>query len=281
MRLPRHDILFEPIEVRGKVFRNRFYSVPHASFHVGRRLSDIAFRRMKAEGGWAAVCGGVTSLREDSWGGFVPRIWDDEDREVLRRMATEIKGQGALAGIELGHGGARGEGAKFTPSLGASQRADPHRGRWVPKEMELEDISRLVSDWVDAARTAADIGFDIIYAYGGHGMIPAQFLSPYFNRRQDEYGGSLENRGRFFLEIMEGIRDAVGDRCIVASRIAVETFSSHAVSMEDTLAFISMADEFIDLWDVNVGHTWPPDSAPWRAPRRGLPAGVDLARCAR
>jgi dimethylamine/trimethylamine dehydrogenase len=268
-RPARHDILFEPLTIGSKTFRNRFYSVPHASFHPGRRLSDIAFRRMKAEGGWAAVCGGVVSLRADSWGGFVPRIWDDDDREVLRRMATEITGQGALAGIELGHGGAMGEGDKFTPSLGASQLADPDRGRFVPKEMDLDDIRRLQDDWVAAAVTAADLGFDIVYAYGAHGYLPAQFLSPWFNRRTDAYGGSLENRARFWTEMIDRFRSAIGDRCVIAVRIAAENLSPHGHSAQDTLAFVRHVDDLVDLWDVNVGKAWAHDSAPFRAASEG------------
>ena len=264
-----HDILFEPLQIGSKVFRNRFYSVPHASFHVGRRMSDVGFRRMKAEGGWAAVCGGVVSLRDDSWGGFVPRLWDEDDRAAIGRIATEVQGQGALAGIELGHGGAMGEGAKFTPSLGASQLADPDRGRLVPKEMDLDDIRRLQDDWVASAITAADLGYDIVYAYGAHGYVPAQFLSPWFNRRTDVYGGSLENRARFFLEMIERFRAAIGDRCLIAVRIAAENFAPHAVSADETLQFIQMADEFVDLWDVNVGHAWARDSAAWRVASEG------------
>ena len=120
-------------------------------------------------------------------------------------MATEVHGQGALAGIELGHGGIRGEGSKFEPSLGPSQVRDLARGRWVPKEMELDDIRRLQDEWVAAAVLAADLGYDIVYAYGAHGMLPAQFLSPTFNRRTDAYGGSLENRGRFWLELHRSV----------------------------------------------------------------------------
>jgi dimethylamine/trimethylamine dehydrogenase len=201
-RAARHDLLFEPLEIGSKVFRNRFYSVPHASFVPGRRPSEIAFRAMKAEGGWAAVCGGVISVRPDSWGGLVPRIWDEGDRDVLRGVAAEVHRHGALAGIELGHGGARGEGDKFAPALGVSQVAHPGLGHLVPKAMELDDIRRLQDDWVAAAGVAVDLGYDIVYAYGGHGTLPAQFLSPYFNRRTDRYGGSLENRARFWLELM-------------------------------------------------------------------------------
>jgi len=269
MRHPRHDILFEPLQIGTKVFRNRFYSPPHASFVPGRRLSDIAFRRMKAEGGWAAVCGGVISIRSDAWGGLVPRIWDDDERIMLGRVAAEVKGQGALAGIELGHGGSRSEGGKFAPALGVSQLSDPERGHLVPKEMTVDDIGRLRDDWVAAAGTAADLGYDIVYAYGAHGTLPAQFMSPFFNRRTDRYGGSLANRARFWLELIEAIRGAVGDRCLVAVRVAATAFDELGIPLEETLRFVAMADDLVDLWDVNVGSGWEPDSAPSRVAAEG------------
>jgi dimethylamine/trimethylamine dehydrogenase len=256
--------LFEPLQIGGKVFRNRFYSPPHASFVPGRRLSDVAFRRMKAEGGWAAVCGGVISIRSDSWGGLVPRIWDDDERVMLGRVASEVKGQGALVGIEFGHGGSRSEGGKFAPALGVSQLSDPERGHLVPKAMTLDDIRSLQADWETAAVTAADLGYDIVYAYGAHGTLPGQFLSPFFNRRTDRYGGSLENRARFWLELIAGIRRAVGDRCLVAARIPARSFDDLGVPIEETMRFVEMADELVDLWDVNVGYGWEPDSAPSR-----------------
>ncbi|HSJ71612.1 MAG TPA: NAD(P)-binding protein, partial [Acidimicrobiia bacterium] len=269
MRDPRHDILFEPLHIGSKVFRNRFYSTPHASFVAGRRMSDIAFRRMKAEGGFAAVCGGVISFRSDAWGGLVARIWDDDDRVMLGRVAAEVRSQGALAGIEFGHGGAHGIGSKFSPALGASQIPDPGTAHLVPKEMDIDDIEEIQRSWIAAAGIAADLGYDIIYSYGSHGTLPAQFLSPFYNRRTDRYGGSLENRARFWLELTEGIRSRVGDRCLVAGRIAAEPFSPEGVSFEDSLAFVEMADDLVDLWDVNVGFGWEPDSSPSRLAEEG------------
>lgn len=268
MRLERHDILFEQLQIRGKTFRNRFYAVPHALFPTDRRASEVAFRRMKAEGGWAAVCGGIISLRIDNWDGLRPRIWDSRDRAVLAETAAAIHGEGALAGIELGFGGAH-RGGKFHPPLGPSQIPDPAHPLVVPKAMDLDDIRRVQDDWVDAARTAAKSSFDIVYAYGGSGYLPAQFLSPHFNRRCDPYGGSLENRARFWLELLEGFRGAVGEDAIVAVRIAAEPFSSLGVPLEDVLDFVRLADDLVDLWDVNVGWTWSPDSASSRVAAEG------------
>jgi dimethylamine/trimethylamine dehydrogenase len=263
-RRPGHDILFEPLEIGSKVFRNRFYSVPHALFRTGRRMSEIAFRRMKAEGGWAAVCGGITSLGPDNWGGSAPRIWEETDRAVLARMVAEVHGQGALAGVELSHSGALSEGEKFTPAMGVSQVALPDHAHVVPHALDVDEIHRIQDAWVDGAIAAADIGFDIVYAYGAHGYLPTQFLSPFFNTRTDEYGGSIENRSRFWLEVLERLQAAVGDRCVVAARITSEPFSSYGVPLEDSLRFVRLADDLVDLWDVNVGFHWPPDSAPSR-----------------
>jgi dimethylamine/trimethylamine dehydrogenase len=263
VRLDRHDILFEPLEVRSKFFRNRFYSVPHALFPVGRRSSEVAFRKTKAEGGWAAVCGGIISIRPDNWDGHRPRIWHGLDREVLARVATEVRAEGALAGIELGHIGGRADanpaGAKFYPALAPSQVADPVHPHAVPKAMELADIKRLQDDWVDSARDAAELGYDIVYAYGSNGYLPAQFLSPFFNKRRDAYGGSLENRARFWLEVIERFRATIGDRCLIAVRVAADAMP-WGISVEETLDFVRLADDLVDLWDVNVGFRWAPDS---------------------
>jgi dimethylamine/trimethylamine dehydrogenase len=264
VRSPKHDVLFEPLEIRGKTFRNRFYSVPHAMFPLGRRMSEIGFRRMKAEGGWAAVCGGIISIRVDNWDRRLPRMWDEIDRIALARVADEVKHEGALAGIELGHNGGNYEGGKFYPSLSPSGVPDPDLLPLVPKELELHEIRELQDEWVHAAGLGAELGYDIVYAYGGGGYLPMQFLSPYFNRRCDRYGGSLENRARFWVESIERFRDSIGDRCLIAVRIAAETLSPYGVSTDDIHGFIRLADDLVDLWDVNLGMHWPPDSQPSR-----------------
>lgn len=264
MRSSKHDILFEPLQVRAKTFRNRFYSVPHAMFPLGRRMSEIGFRRMKAEGGWAAVCGGIISMRPDNWDRRLPRIWDETDQIALARVATEVKAEGALAGIELGHNGGNYEGGKFYPSLSPSGVPDPDLLPLVPKEMELDDIRRMQDDWVDAAAVGAELGYDIVYAYGGGGYLPMQFLSPFFNRRRDAYGGSLENRARFWLESLERFRTTIGDRCLIAVRLAAEALSPLGVCADDIHGFVRLADDLVDVWDVNVGMRWAPDSAPSR-----------------
>jgi dimethylamine/trimethylamine dehydrogenase len=265
-RDPRHDILFEPVQIGPKTLRNRFYGVPHCTgFGSEKPWSQARFRGMKAEGGWAAVCTEEALVSEDSdyWPIVSVRVWDEEDARNLSLMCEDAHEHGALAGIELTHGGvhARSREAR-TPPIGPSQLASDYEPLCVPKAMDKEDIRRVRSDWVRAAQLSRDAGFDIIYVYGGHSYLPLQFLSPFYNRRTDEYGGSFENRARFWLETLEEVRAAVGEDCAIAVRFCVEALGPAGVELEEGLAYISLADNLVDLWDVNVGSIldWSKDS---------------------
>ena len=110
-----------------------------------------------------------------------------------------------------------------------------------------------------AARRARSAGFDILYVDGAHGNLPSQFLSPFYNKRTDEYGGSLENRARFWIETLQAVRREVGDSCAVAVRLGIDLSGRVGVDLEETLAFIRLADAEVDLWDVNTSVI----SRPW------------------
>jgi dimethylamine/trimethylamine dehydrogenase len=256
-RLPRHDILFEPVSVGPKTLRNRFYQVPHCTgFGVEKPWTQAAFRGMKAEGGWAAVCTEYCSISaETDESPYVSaRLWDDDDVRALRLMTEEAHRHGSLAGVELWHGGLYAEARESRlPPLAPSQLSSDFDGITVPRVMDAADIRRVQGEWVAAARRARDAGFDIIYVYGSHTYLPTQFLSPVYNRRTDAYGGSFENRARFWLEAIELVRDAVGDDCAIAVRIAADTLEGSGVELAEGLEFIRRADPMVDLWDVTIG----------------------------
>jgi dimethylamine/trimethylamine dehydrogenase len=274
----RHDVLFEPVRIGPKTLRNRFYQTPHCTgFGSEKPGSQARFRGMKAEGGWAAVCTeeALVSLDSDFWPVVSTRFWDQDDYRNLALVCDEAHRWNSLAGIELTHGGihARAFEAR-TPAVAPSQLASDFEPFVVAKAMERDDVRRVQADWVRAARAARDVGFDIVYVYGGHSYLPLQFLSPYYNRRTDEYGGSLENRARFWLETLELVREAIGDECAIAVRLCVDALGPAGVELEEGLAFISLADALVDLWDVNVGSIteWSKDSGA----SRFFPEGYQL-----
>ena len=265
-RDPRHDVLFEPVRIGPKVLRNRFYQVPHCSgFGTVKPFSQAAHRAIKAEGGWAAVCTEYAAVGQESdeAPAIAVRLWDDEDARALAVACESVHEHGALIGIELHHSGVHAPcGETRRPAFGPSQLASDYEPFTVPKAMERADIRRVQAEWVQAARRARDVGFDIIYVYGAHSYLPVQFLSPFYNHRTDEYGGSFENRSRFWLELLEQVREAVGEDCAIASRIAVDALGPAGVELAEGLAFVSAADELVDLWDASVGSIseWSKDS---------------------
>jgi dimethylamine/trimethylamine dehydrogenase len=269
-RDPRHDVLFEPVRIGPKTLRNRFYQVPHCTgFGSEKPGSHARFRGMKAEGGWAAVCTeeALVSPDSDFWPVVSQRVWDENDGRNLGLLAEEAHQHGSLAGVELTHGGAHGNTRESRwPAVAPSQLASDYYSAVVPKAMELDDIRRVRGDWVRAAKLVRDVGIDIVYVYGGHSYLPLQFLSPFYNKRTDAYGGSLENRARFWLETLEVVQEAVGDDCAIAVRFCVEALGPAGVELEEGLGFIRLADHLVDLWDVNVGSIleWSKDSGPSR-----------------
>jgi dimethylamine/trimethylamine dehydrogenase len=262
----RHDVLFEPIRVGPKTMRNRFFAVPHCTgYGVEKPWTQARFRATKAEGGWAAVCTEYCSvgLDADEMPAVSARLWDEDDVRSLALMCEEVHEHGALAGVELHHSGAHGPQSETRwPAVAPSQLASDLDPLIVPKAMEREDIRRVQSDWAAAAQLARAAGFDIVYVYGGHSYLPMQFLSPFYNRRTDEYGGTFANRARFWLETLEAVREAVGDDCAIAARISVDALGPAGVELQEGIAFVGLADGLVDLWDVNVGSIteWSKDS---------------------
>jgi dimethylamine/trimethylamine dehydrogenase len=261
---PRHAILFEPVPIGPKVLPNRFYQVPHASgFGAVKPRTHAAFRGIKAEGGWGGVCTDYAPVSPDSdetWA-VASDMWDDADAQRLGLVADAVHEHGALAGIELYHGGSESlNGESRYARVAPSQVGGEWRWSSLPREMTSDDITRIQRDFVDAARRARDVGFDIVYVYGAHGYLMTQWLSRATNRRTDGYGGSLRNRARFQYETLEKVRAAVGDDCAIAVRTAVAPGSElQGIEHEEFLEFVRIVDPVVDLFDVNVGG-WPEDS---------------------
>jgi dimethylamine/trimethylamine dehydrogenase len=268
-RNPAWDILFEPVRIGPKTLKNRFYQVPHCNGAGSDRPGmQAALREVKAEGGWAAVCTEECSIDPecDSTLLVSARLWDDGDVRNLARTCEAAHRHGALAGVELGYMGAHATGFETRAVPRApSQIAGPTAAATTPIEMSRAEIRELQSLFAAAARRARDAGFDIVYVYGGSDEAPAQFLLPRYNRRDDEYGGSFENRARFWLECLECVRDAAGADCAIATRISVDRGEGY-LGLEEACAFVELADPLVDLWDVKMGSlpNWGWDAGPSR-----------------
>lgn len=268
----RYERLFEPVRIGPVTAKNRFYQVPHCT-GMGHALPKTlaAMRGMKAEGGWGVVCTEYCSIHPTSDDQPHPfaSLWDDDDVRNLASVADQVHAHGALAGVELWHGGSYVANlASRVPTIGVRSmlgRTDPIQSQ----RMDRRDIRSFRSWHLAAARRAKQAGFDIIYVYPTHGYLVSEFLSRALNDRTDEYGGSLANRARLMRELIEDTRDAVGDRCAVAVRFSADGHGEDHLSAEEARDVIGMLGQLPDLWDVVVSDYYGEEMATSRFVKEG------------
>jgi dimethylamine/trimethylamine dehydrogenase len=233
-------------------------------------------REVKAEGGWGVVCTEQADIHHTSE--ITPfielRLWDDRDMPILARVAERVHVHGALAGIELAYAGMNGPNLytreiplapSHTPII--TYTADPVQAR----AMDKDDIRNLRRWYVNAAVRAKRMAYDIVCLYAAHGFgAPQHFLSRRYNRRTDEYGGSLANRARLLREITEDVKSAVGDRCGVSVRVSIDELLGPAgLHREEMHEVIALMAELPDLWDVTLSD-WANDSGTSRFTPEGF-----------
>lgn len=259
----RYKILFEPIDIGPKTAKNRFYQVPHA-MGSGNDMPNTraAQRGIKAEGGWSVVNTGYCSIHPSSDDRPLPmaRLWSEKDIASHVPMVEAVHEHDALAGIEFFHGGAYAANRHtrippMSPSgiqQKVSELMDMHLT--APKVMDKKDIKDLIQWHLIATERAIQAGFDIIYCYAGMGFLPYHFLHPTFNKRADEYGGSLENRSRLMRELITEMKSVARDRAAIAVRMSTDellNFKSES-SQSEAHEFFEINGELPDLWDIKM-----------------------------
>jgi 2,4-dienoyl-CoA reductase-like NADH-dependent reductase (Old Yellow Enzyme family) len=248
--------LFDPLPLRrGPALKNRFMLAPltNTQSHADGRLSEDEFRwlTMRAQGGFGLTmtCAAHVQRQGQGFPGQLG-VWDDMHIDGLSRLAAAIKAQGSHSIVQLHHAGMRspkdliGE-APLCPSDNAETGA---RG------LSLDEVRRLRDDFIAAARRAERAGFDGVELHGAHGYILCAFFSPEINKREDEYGGSVENRSRILFEIIDGIRATCGANFSLGVRLSPERFGLKLMEIVEIAGRLLREDriEFLDmsLWDV-------------------------------
>lgn len=274
---PRHAPLFEPLQIGPVTAPNRFFAVPHAIGHSPLMPNGaIGLRETKAEGGWGVVAMQLAEIDESSDISGLPieTFRDDQDVAIHARLTDRLRAKGALSAIELGHTGLRSRGmGTGMPVLGPSaQRMLKPEFPIHCKAMDKSDIRALRASFRAAVRRSKQAGYDIAYVYAAHdASILWHFLSPYYNRRSDEYGGSFENRLRLYREVLEDAQDEAAGQIAIATRFAVHEAAGRSGITHDGEGrdVVEALAELPDLWDVNIS-SWPRDSGTSRFDGEGF-----------
>ncbi|HUI26963.1 MAG TPA: FAD-dependent oxidoreductase, partial [Candidatus Kryptonia bacterium] len=251
-----------PVESRNRVvFGAHFtmFSEPAARWgepgfygeRLGRYLAD------RARGGAGVIIAGQAQVHPTT-AYQMPNnaaAWDEAAIPHFRRVTAQIHEHGALAFIQLAHNGGVNQGP--WSKLPAWAPSDVVNSLEAPKPLEVHEIRELVDFFARSARNAAAAGFDGIEIHGAHGYLIHEFLSPHSNRRSDDYGGNLENRMRFAVEVLTAVRHAVGPNVAVGLRLVgdEESRDGSGLGASDAaeIAARFAARGLVDFLDVSVG----------------------------
>lgn len=250
--------IFEPYTVKNLRLKNRIVMPPMCLFIASDALASdrhLVHYSSRAVGGTALI------IMEAS--GVMPNgritdnclgIWDDSQIEGLQRIVYSCHAEGALMAIQLNHAGRKceAEGEKLNYTISPSPIASDESYR-TPREMTYEDMDEVKQAFCHAAQRADAAGFDAIEIHGAHGYLISSFLSPISNKRTDEYGGSLANRARFLLELLEAVRDVWPQDKALLLRLSASDYLPGGTNLAETVEVVKMAKKYVDLFHISSG----------------------------
>jgi len=264
------SILFSPLTVRDLTLRNRLWVAPMCMYSAEDGMPGDwhhVHLAQFASGGAGLIIAEATAVVPE--GRISPRdtgLWNDAQRDAWARIVTSIHERGAAAGIQLAHAGRKAstwwpwaEGRRSVPlDDGGWQTVAPspiaYRGYAEPEALDAAGIDAIVEAFAASAVRAVDAGFDVVEIHAAHGYLLHEFLSPLSNQRDDEYGGSLENRARLLLRVVRAVRAAVGAALPVFVRFSASDLAEGGHTVEDTATVAAWAAEAgADLFDISSG----------------------------
>lgn len=275
--------LFQPFTLKDITLRNRIAVPPMCMYSANDGLINDWHQvhlASLARGGAGLVVMEATAVSPE--GRISPGcagIWNDQLAQAFIPAVKAVKAAGSVPGIQIAHAGRKAsanrpwEGDDHIPSddpngwqtIAPSSIAFGANLPKQPKAMTLDDIARVRQDFVDAAIRARDVGFEWLELHFAHGYLAQSFFSEHSNHRDDQYGGSFENRSRFLLETLAAVREVWPEHLPLTARFGVIEFDGRD---EETLAESieltrRMKDGGLDLLSVSIGFTIPGGRVPW------------------
>ncbi|MGJ0950372.1 FAD-dependent oxidoreductase [Klebsiella grimontii] len=251
--------LFSPLTINGMTIKNRIIMPPMgtnlASLNGEVTQEQIDYYELRARGGTGLITienicidfpfasNGTTQLRIDN-DQYIPRLF---------KLTETLHKHGACVGIQLNHAGASAYAYRLNGEMPLSSSSTPSKKNGnIPRPMTHDEIYHAVDKFGDAAERVRRTGFDCVEIHAGHSYLISQFLSPLFNKRTDEFGGSVENRARILTLIVDKVRACVGPRFPVSLRISADDFLEGGNTLEDSLRILELCEEKVDIINVSA-----------------------------
>ena len=250
--------LFTPFTVRRMTIKNRVVMTPMGTNYGGAggelTLPHLDYYELRARGGTGLIIvenanvdfpqgsNGTTQIRIDA-DCFLPRFYE---------LTERIHAHGGMACIQINHAGASAMSSRIGMQPVSSSDVPSKAGGEIPRPLTKEEIEGIVKKYGQAAKRAQIAGFDAVEIHCGHSYLISQFLSPLYNHRTDEFGGSAENRARLARMIAEEIRAQVGPHFPIFARISADEFMEGGNKLEDTLEYLQYFLDEVDVIDVSA-----------------------------
>ena len=263
------SILFSPVTLRGLTARNRLWVAPMCQYSaVGGVPQEWHHTHLAqfASGGAGIVIAEATAVSADAR--ISPEdvgLWNAAQRDAWAPIVAAIRARGALAGVQLAHAGRKA--STWSPFSGHRGSVPADQGGWPtvapsavaydgfaePRALDAAGIELVVQDFAAAATRAIEAGFQVLEIHAAHGYLLHQFLSPLSNFRDDEYGGSLHNRARLLLRVVEAVRDAAPEAPLFV-RFSASDWADGGWDVEETTTVARWAAERgADFFDISSG----------------------------
>ena len=271
--------LFEPLILRGVTLRNRIGVSPMCQYSSEDGLANdwhLVHLGSRASGGAGLVIAEATAV--EARGRISPNdlgLWNEAQIEPLARAVQFIRSQGAVAGIQLAHAGRKAGTARpweggswLSAAQGAWQPVGPSALAFserapMPQALSREEIATIVAAFRASAMRAHEAGMQLVELHGAHGYLLHSFLSPLSNQRDDDYGGSFENRVRLFIEVARAVREVWPEELPLAARFSCSDWVEGGWTIEDSVDLAKrLAPEGVDLIDCSSGGAVPGATIP-------------------
>lgn len=260
----KYPNLCKPIQIGNVIFKNRMFSAPMGGTDITADCTigpkSTAFYELRAKGGAGAITVSECMVHPETDGSHAYHL----DLKIVDSLASftytadAIRRHGAIPSVELSHSG------QYAGTYLVDKNKKQGLSQWgvspsvrpdglEVKELTQEIIDDIVKSYGEVAGLAKRAGFEMIMVHGGHGWLINQFLSPYFNKRTDKYGGSLENRVRFAQEVLESVREAVGEGFPIEFRLSGSELFEGGYDLAEGIEIAKLIESRVDLLHVSAG----------------------------
>ncbi len=274
--MTKYENLFKPLTVKRMTIKNRIIMPP-----MGSNLADatgtindhhIRYYEQRAKGGTGLIIieNACVAFPLGSNGTTQLRIDHDQFIPALYKLTETLHKHGAKVAMQVNHSGASAVAERIGCQPVSSSNVPSKTGGAIPRPLEVEEIYEIVEQYGKAAKRVVAAGFDAIEIHAGHSYLLCQFLSPVYNKRTDEFGGSVENRTRLTRMVIDRIRAEVGPFFPICLRVSADDFVKGGNTLEDTLEILEYLNDEVDIFNVSAGLN---DTLQYQIDQMNLPDG--------